>query len=62
MSENIKIELALIDPKWNWGRMEMENMPFLMLHHPEHGPIACILAEETLDQLLQGLASVKTSA
>lgn len=55
----MKIEQALIDPRWSWGFIELgaQRLPCLTLHSPAHGDIHSILSPDVMQQLGEWLVS-----
>ena len=59
----VKVEQALIDPKWEWGKCNLGGeveMVFVTLVHPAHGPITSLLPRSVARQM--GAALVDLAA
>ena len=56
----MKIDLALIDPKWEWGTCAFGDvtMPFITVHHPVHGAITSLVPPPVLETMVQSLTEI----
>jgi hypothetical protein len=57
-----KVEHALLDPKWEWGKLEIDNTPhiFITLYHPAYGPITSIVPHRVASDMAQQLLLLTT--
>jgi hypothetical protein len=55
-----KLHQALLDPKWKTGLCEFDGhrLVFLLIEHPEHGDIACLLPKAEAAKLVVAMADL----